>query len=102
MRGDFDQVVADLWWPDAQLAAGGAVRGGRDYALRAMDSDLDAGVRQTLRNVVAGSDVLIWETDLINPPDNPAHCPPSVVWLHRLDRGRVRRLTLFHPVPAAA
>ena len=101
MEGNFRKVVEDLWLPQAEIATAGTVRGGREYAVRAMDADLSAGVRQRLRNVVGGGDVLIWETDLINPPENPSHCPPGVVWMHALDGGRVRRLTLFHPVPPA-
>ena len=65
-----------------------------------MNRDLAAGVRQRLRNVVASGDVLIWETDLISPPDDPEHCPPAALWLQVLREGRVRQLTLFHPVPA--
>ncbi|WP_433533980.1 RNA polymerase sigma factor [Micromonospora sp. CA-249363] len=100
MRGDFDRVVEDSWWPDARMIVPGGPRGGRDLAVRGMTTDLRAGVRQRLRNVVASGDVLIWETDLISPPDDPEHCPPSALWLQVLRDGRVRQLTLFHPVPA--
>ena len=97
MRGDFHQVVGDLWHRDAEMRLPDRVVGGPDAAVRGMASDLDAGVRQRLVNVVAGPDVLIWETDLISPPDDPDHCPPGAVWLHHLHEGRVSRLTLFHP-----
>ncbi|MFD6563733.1 RNA polymerase sigma factor [Micromonospora profundi] len=100
MRGDFDTVVRDSWWPDAEMIVPGGRRGGRDLAVAGMTRDLTAGVRQRLRNVVASGDVLIWETDLISPPDDPEHCPPGALWLQVLRAGRVRRLTLFHPVPA--
>ncbi|MEU7923903.1 sigma-70 family RNA polymerase sigma factor [Micromonospora sp. NPDC049107] len=100
MRGDFDQVVHDTWWPEAQMIVPGGPRGGPELALRGMTSDLNAGVRQRLRSVAASGDVLIWETDLISPPDNPDHCPPAALWLQVLREGRVRQLTLFHPVPA--
>ncbi len=97
MRGDFHQVVGDLWHADAELRLPDRVVGGVDAAVRGMASDLDAGVRQRLVNVVAGPGVLIWETDLISPPDNPDHCPPGAVWLHKLHEGRVSTMTLFHP-----
>ncbi|MEU7841264.1 sigma-70 family RNA polymerase sigma factor [Micromonospora sp. NPDC049114] len=100
MRGDFDRVVHESWWPHAEMVVPGGPRGGRDLAIRGMTTDLEAGVRQRLRNVVASGDVLIWETDLISPPDDPEHCPPGALWLQQLHRGRVRRITLFHPVPA--
>ncbi|MEU5780898.1 RNA polymerase sigma factor [Micromonospora lupini] len=101
MRGDFDRVVRESWWPDAEMVVAGGPRGGRDLAVRGMTSDLEAGIRQRLRNVVASGDVLIWETDLISPPDDPEHCPPAALWLQQLHEGRVRRFTLFHPVAAS-
>jgi RNA polymerase sigma factor (sigma-70 family) len=91
MLGDFHRVVDDMWLPGSELVAG-AVRGGRDFAVSCMDGDLDRGVTQTLRHVVAGPDVLIWETAL-----SGGDCPPAAVWMHTLSRGRVSRLTLFHP-----
>lgn len=100
MDGDFDRVVRDSWWPDAELVVPGGPRVGRDLAVEGMNCDLAAGVRQRLRNVVSSGDVLLWETDLISPPDDPEHCPPSALWLQVLREGRVRQLTLFHPVPA--
>ncbi|MCZ7374778.1 RNA polymerase sigma factor [Micromonospora sp. WMMC250] len=100
MDGDFDRVVRDSWWPDAELVVPGGLRVGRDLAVEGMNCDLAAGVRQRLRNVVSSGDVLLWETDLISPPDDPEHCPPSALWLQVLREGRVRQLTLFHPVPA--
>jgi RNA polymerase sigma factor (sigma-70 family) len=100
MRGDFRHVVGDLWWPDAEMVVpASGVRGGTAFALRGMEGDLAAGVRQQLVSVVAGADVLIWETRLISPASDPGHCPPSAVWLQALDRGRVRKLTLVHPAP---
>ncbi|PYC70787.1 sigma-70 family RNA polymerase sigma factor [Micromonospora arborensis] len=102
MNGDFDRVVGESWWPDAEMVVPGGLRGGRDLAVNGMNFDLTVGVRQRLRNVVASGDVLIWETDLISPPDDPEHCPPGALWLQVLREGRVRQLTLFHPVAARA
>ncbi|MFD6682827.1 MULTISPECIES: RNA polymerase sigma factor [Micromonospora] len=102
MRGDFERVVRESWWPNAEMIVPGGPRGGRDLAINGMNRDLSAGVRQRLRNVAASGDVLIWETDLISPPDDPEHCPPAALWLQVLREGRVRQLTLFHPVPALA
>lgn len=101
MRGDFPHVVDELWWPDAEfIARTAAVRGGPAFAKHGMERDLQAGVRQRLVSVVASDDLLIWETELISPPSDPQHCPPSAVWLHTLDRGRARSVVLFHPAAA--
>ncbi|MFF5180157.1 RNA polymerase sigma factor [Micromonospora sp. NPDC000316] len=100
MNGDFDKVVRESWWANAEMIVPGGPRGGPELAVAGMASDLAAGVRTRLRNVVASGDVLIWETDLISPPDDPEHCPPGALWLQMLRKGRVRQLTLFHPVAA--
>ena len=95
--GRFADIVADRWSPHVTLTAQG-VEGDRDLLLAAMDDDLAAGVRQRPIHTVAGPDVAVWEMALINPSDNPDHCPPSVVWMLSLAGGRVQRLRLFHPV----
>ncbi|TYC05106.1 sigma-70 family RNA polymerase sigma factor [Micromonospora sp. WP24] len=101
MHGEWERVVRDNWWPDAEMLVPEiGLRGDRGFAVQGMTKDLNDGVRQHLRSVVASRDLLIWETDLISPPDNPEHCPPGALWLYALDEGRVRRMTLFHPVPA--
>ncbi|MBP2703090.1 sigma-70 family RNA polymerase sigma factor [Microbispora sp. RL4-1S] len=99
-RGAFAEVVADRWWPEMELRGGGGERGGRDFAVRGMECDLAAGVRQRLRHTVAARDLIIWEMDMTSPPDDPAHCPPAVTWLMFLEGSRVRRLRLFHPAPS--
>ncbi|MGI5291893.1 RNA polymerase sigma factor [Nonomuraea polychroma] len=96
-RGTFAEVVTDRWSPHAELIGGQGQRGGRDFAIRGMEGDLEAGVRQRFADAVAGRDLVIWEMDLISPADDPYHCPPSVVWLMTLHQGRVQRVRLFHP-----
>jgi RNA polymerase sigma-70 factor (ECF subfamily) len=103
MRGHFDDVVYGMWLPEATvLAGGGQMLDGREAIIAGMAKDLDDGVRQRLLHVVASADVLIWETELINPPDKPFHCPPNAVWLYKMQQGRVRQMTLYHPKPALA
>lgn len=103
VRGEFERALEEWWWPDADLIRpNGERRAERSYLLGIMERDLAAGVRQRITNVVVGRDVLIWEADLINPPDDPEHCPPAVVWLHTLRAGRTRRLRLFHLPRATA
>ena len=98
-RGEFSALVDDRWLPEVEFVAGdGMIRGGRDLALHGMDSDLSVGVRQRLVQAVASRDVTIWTMDLVNPPDNPEHCPPGVVWVMTRRQGRVAKIRLFHPV----
>lgn len=59
-------------------------------------------------HVVVGRSLVVWEMELINPPDDPDHCPPGVAWIMSLDGGRFDRVSLHHasrpeatPAPAA-
>jgi RNA polymerase sigma-70 factor (ECF subfamily) len=96
-RGALAQVVAERWSPRFEILGGQGERGGPELAIRGMNGDLEAGVHQRFVQAVASRDIVIWEMDLINPADDPAHCPPAVTWLMNLREGRVRRLRLFHP-----
>ncbi|MFD0730797.1 RNA polymerase sigma factor [Planotetraspora mira] len=98
-HGSFAQALAALWSPEVEVTwPQGKRTKGFDYLVTAMERDLGDGVRHRLANVVAGRGVVIWENDLINPSDDPFHCPPAVVWVNFLEAGRVRRVRLFHPV----
>lgn len=98
-HGRFAGLVEDLWLPTIEFCWGSGKRTkGYDYPLRAIDRDLSAGVRFRLTNVVGGSDAAIWETALINPSDDPDHCPPAALWVLQLSDGRVSRMRIMHPV----
>lgn len=96
-RGHLPSALSDLWSPKAEVTWPTGKRTGIGYLGTAFDRDLSSGVRHELRNVVASREVVIWEAALLNPPEDPFHCPPSVVWVHFLDQGRVSKLRLYHP-----
>ena len=101
--GSFGAALAAHWHPSVETTWPHGIRTtGFDYLIRAMDGDLGDGVRQRLTNVVASRDVVIWETDLISPPDDPFHCPPAVTWVQSLREGRTHHVRLFHPIPRSA
>ncbi|MFI6761591.1 sigma factor-like helix-turn-helix DNA-binding protein [Micromonospora sp. NPDC050417] len=96
-RGEFERAVREYWWPDADLIRpNGERRAERSYLVEVMERDLAAGVRQRVIGAVASRGVMVWEAALINPPDDPQHCPPAAVWLHSVRGGRTQRLRLFH------
>ncbi|WP_256090381.1 RNA polymerase sigma factor [Actinacidiphila rubida] len=95
-HGDFGRVVRDRYSPDVSLLAGGARLGGAELLLAGMDMDLSAGVRQRPLHVVAGRSLVIWEMELVSPPDDPEHCPPGVAWIMTLADGRFDRVSLHH------
>ncbi|CRK57627.1 RNA polymerase sigma factor RpoE [Alloactinosynnema sp. L-07] len=73
--------------PDARLTAAGTseVILGRDLIVRGIGEDVAVGVGLRLLNVIAGRDLTVVEGAFINPPDDPAHCPPltTQVFFHR-------------------
>ena len=95
--GRIASAVESLWLPTIEFQwASGKRTKGYDYPLRAMDRDLSDGVRFQLTNVVGSCDVAIWEFAMINPPDDPAHCPPAGVWVQQLKDGRVEHMRILH------
>ncbi len=99
--GRYGEALAAICHPSIEMTWGsGKQTRGLDYPVRSMYRDVGDGVRFRLANVVAGKDVLIWETDLTNPPEDPSHCPPSAVWVHFLEQGRTGRTRLYHPQAA--
>ncbi|GAA3629794.1 sigma-70 family RNA polymerase sigma factor [Kineosporia mesophila] len=61
-----------------------------------IDRSAGAGVGLRVVNLVAGRDIVVCETQTLNPAENPDHCPPGVAWLLRLENGRADQLRLFH------
>ncbi|MGW1887646.1 RNA polymerase sigma factor [Streptomyces sp. NPDC001970] len=101
--GRFGALLTERWSPKIVLLRGNDPVGGRSVLVRGMEGDIEAGVRQRLVHTVAGRSLVVWEMDLLNPADNPDHCPPSVAWLMTLDdAGRPHRLRLLHPRPVQA
>ncbi|MDQ0808347.1 RNA polymerase sigma factor (sigma-70 family) [Streptomyces sp. B3I7] len=96
-RGQFASALSAWWSPQADVTWPTGKHTDVDYLPTAFDHDLSDGVRHELVNVVAGREVVIWEVVLLNPPEDPFHCPPGIVWVHRLNQGRVSKLRLFHP-----
>ena len=63
-------------------------------------SDTEVGVRERVVDVVASRRFTVMENELISPPWDPTHCPPSVLWLVSMREGRIERIRMHHPVPA--
>ncbi|MGQ4422732.1 RNA polymerase sigma factor [Streptomyces violaceoruber] len=97
-RGEIVSALSGRWSPQAEVMWPSGKRTRLDYLGGAFDRDLSDGVRHEITNVVASRQVVIWEAALHNPPQDPFHCPPGVVWVHFLDpSGRVGRVRLYHP-----
>lgn len=95
--GSFETVLKDTWHPQVETIWSDGLRTrGIAPLVGVMERSDEARVRQRLMDVTASRDVVIWELDVINPPDRPDHCPPAAAWLLFLEEGRVRRFHLLH------
>ncbi|GAA3614667.1 sigma-70 family RNA polymerase sigma factor [Kineosporia mesophila] len=96
--GRFTEAMAAICRPTLETVWGKGKRThGLEYPTFAMYRDVGDGVRFEVADVVVGRDVVIWETHLISPPEDPTHCPPSALWVHSLADGLSDRLRIFHP-----
>jgi RNA polymerase sigma-70 factor (ECF subfamily) len=100
---EYAAVLRDAWhprlrtvWPDGRHTHG------VDPVIGLLDRSTGAGVRQRLMTVVASRQIVIWEAEMLNPPEDPYHCPAGAAWLMWVDAGRVSRLRLFHEPHAHA
>jgi RNA polymerase sigma factor (sigma-70 family) len=95
--GQFEQILKDTWHPEVEtLWSDGRRMRGTAHLVGVLERSEQARVQQRLTGVTASRDIVIWEMDVLNPPDDPAHCPPSAAWLMFLEAGRVRRFHLLH------
>lgn len=96
-HGEFATVFAASWSPAVQFSGPSGFQGeGYGQIIHGLEQDLNCGVRGRLTNVVASGDLALWEFDLLNPPEDPYHCPPGMVWVLHSHSGRVVRFRLFH------
>src|ERR1700682_3096778 len=95
-RGAFNELTV-RWSPQLEVIQAHGNRGGTHLLLTILQTDQQNGTRRRPVNVLVGGDVVIWETELINSPDQPARGPSSGAWVMSLDAdGLVRHLRMFH------
>jgi RNA polymerase sigma-70 factor (ECF subfamily) len=96
-RGELASAFSASWSPTVEISGPHGFRAmGFGPLVRGLEQDLADGVRSRLANVVASRDLVVWEFDLLNPPERPSHCPPGAVWVLYLRSGWVERFRLFH------
>jgi RNA polymerase sigma-70 factor (ECF subfamily) len=98
-RGTLPPEISELWPAETELVGTLGRQGERTHPFPVMRRTLEAGVRQSLRHVVASRDITIWEMDVTNPIGATNPCPPTLAWLMFRENGRVRRLRLVFPKP---
>jgi RNA polymerase sigma factor (sigma-70 family) len=86
--------------PDAVLHQPGfaLVTYGRREIVQGLQTDIDAGVRLRIHEVIAGSDITVIEGAFENPADDPQHCPPFTTQVYFHEGDRIHTLRLYYPV----
>lgn len=85
-RGLDCSVLRTALLPEAELrAADVAIQRGRERIVRDIESDVEAGVRLEIIDIVVGPDITVVEGAFCNPAGDLDHCPPvtTQVFLHR-------------------
>jgi RNA polymerase sigma-70 factor (ECF subfamily) len=97
-RDDAGAALAAFCAPDLVLVLprGSRERGPTSLA-RVIESDRAAGVYQRPVQVTASRRYTIIEAQLRNPPWDPHHCPPGVIWLMLMRDNHIQQIRLFHP-----
>lgn len=96
-QGAMGAVLGGYWSADAvSYWPSGRAKNGHDYVVQVVESNMADGVRHRLRDVVAGGGIALWDIELVNPPEDPSHCPPGVVWVLSFDHGQVRGARMLH------
>ncbi|MEU8977344.1 sigma-70 family RNA polymerase sigma factor [Streptomyces sp. NPDC048309] len=98
-RGRLPREISEMWPAETELVGTLSRQGERTHPVPVMRQTLEAGVRQSLRHVVASREITIWEMDVTNPLGTPNPCPPTRAWLMFRKNGRVQRLRLVFPEP---
>jgi hypothetical protein len=96
-QGDGEHAANAMFWPDVEIITPwGEAFHGQEALVRGHAMDCEAGVRLRLTDVIAGHVLTVVEGVFLNPADDPTHCPPSVMMVHFLREGRIRRMRYFH------
>jgi hypothetical protein len=65
------------------------------------EEDLEAGINMPVKNIIAGKDITIIESDFENPPEDPFHCPPATSMVFFYHHNQIHRVHQYYaPRPA--
>jgi RNA polymerase sigma-70 factor (ECF subfamily) len=85
--------------PDVAIRLRTLEQHGRDQIFTDAEADTAAGVSYRLTNVVASDSVVVAEGRFLNPQDDPRHCPPGAVQVHRRQGGWTREIVMHNVTP---
>jgi RNA polymerase sigma-70 factor (ECF subfamily) len=94
--------LADVMAPDVAFALlDGVPRRGVGQLGALLLADISDGVRPVFRGALPGEDISLVELELVNPVDDPDHCPPLLTQVLVHPRGTVERLVFRYESPSS-
>ncbi len=92
-----EAVLADRFSSRVRFRlADGVEHEGRARYAAALTGDFADGVRARPLRVTTGPDLVVAELELLNPADQPLHCPPLLTQILRHDGALVSRITSYY------
>jgi RNA polymerase sigma factor (sigma-70 family) len=81
-RGQGYDLLLNTYSEEPDCILPGRLLRGRGAVIEDLESDLSAGIKLHLTQVVASRNITIFEADFENPRDDPFHCPPATTQVH--------------------
>ena len=87
--------------PPVLLYSEGTAFCGHAFLVDLWEEDLEAGINMPVKNIIAGKDITIIESDFENPPEDPFHCPPATSMVFFYHHDQIHRVHQYYaPRPA--
>lgn len=83
--------------PDMMMAGWWGAVPSRELLVHILRGDAEDGVRYRMMEVTASRRFTVMECELISPPWDPTHCPPSALWLVGMHDEHITNIRLHHP-----
>jgi len=82
--------------PPVLLYSEGTAFCGHDFLVDLWEEDLEAGINMPVKNIIAGKDITIIESDFENPPEDPFHCPPATSMVFFYHHDQIHRVHQYY------
>ena len=82
--------------PPVLLYSEGTAFCGHAFLVDLWEEDLEAGINMPLKNIIAGKDITIIESDFENPPEDPFHCPPATSMVFFYHHDQIHRVHQYY------
>lgn len=96
-RGEFRRDRLDVFSEDVALVfPDETILRGRGAWAELFEGTGGAGVKVHVTNVLASTDVSVFEGSFENPPEDPFHCPPAMTQVYSYQSGRIHQVRFYY------